>query len=100
MVNSVSCVDGRKFRDSGLRDETFLKENLEALFTYRQVVGFQPAAPEPDEGWMGELANELIHLGKSLENSTDLPPLPELPVWTDSKQRRREASKSWHWGKS
>lgn len=90
---TFTCPNGRKCRDSSLHDETFLKENLEALFAYRQTVGFQPATPEPDEGWVGELANELIHLGKSLENSADLPPLPAPPAWTDSKQRRREAIK-------
>lgn len=90
---TFTCPNGRKCRDSSLHDETFLKENLEALFAYRQAVGFQPAAPEPDEGWMGELANELIHLGKSLENDADFPPLPAPPAWTDSKQRRREAIK-------
>ena len=90
---TFTCPNGRKCRDSSLHDETFLKENLEALFAYRQTVGFQPATPEPNEGWMGELTNELIHLGKSLENGTDLLPLPALPDWTDSKQRRREAIK-------
>lgn len=30
------CPNGRKYRDSSLHDETFLKENLDALFTYRQ----------------------------------------------------------------
>lgn len=90
---TFTCPNGRKCRDSSLHDETFLKENLEALFAYRQTVGFRPATPEPDEGWIGELVNELIHLGKSLENSTDLPPLSVPPVWTDSKQRRREAIK-------
>jgi len=44
-------------------------------------------------GWMSELVGNLIQLGKSLENSTDLPPLPSPPTWTDSKQRRREAIK-------
>ena len=38
-----------------LHDETFLKENLEALLLYRQATGFRPTTPEPDEGWMGEL---------------------------------------------
>lgn len=44
------CPNGRRCRDSSLHDETFLKENLEVLFAYRQVVGFCPATPEPDEG--------------------------------------------------
>ena len=33
-------------------DETFLKENLETLFAYRQAVGFRPNTPEPEEGWL------------------------------------------------
>lgn len=90
---TFTCPNGRKCRDSSLHDETFLKENLEKLFAYRQAVGFRPATPEPEEGWMGELANELVRLGRSMESSTNLPPLPTPPVWTDSKQRRREALK-------
>lgn len=90
---TFTCPNGRKCRDSSLHDETFLKENLEALFAYRQAVGFRPATPEPDEGWMGELARGLIRLGRSLERDADLPPLPAPPVWTESKQRRREALK-------
>lgn len=80
-------------RDSSLHDETFLKENLETLFAYRQATGFRPRTLEPDEGWMGEVVNNLIKLGRSLENNTDFSPLPSLPTWTDSKQRRREAIK-------
>lgn len=74
-------------------DETFLKENLETLFAYRQAVGFRPNTPEPEEGWMGELASELVRLGRSIEEADDLPPLPAPPVWTESKQRHREALK-------
>ena len=87
------CPDGRRCRDSSLHDETFLKENLEMLFAYRQATGFQPGTEEPDEGWLGELATDLIRLGRDLEQSADQPPLPAPPVWTDSKQRRREALK-------
>ena len=74
-------------------DETFLKENLETLFAYRQAVGFRPHTPEPEEGWMGELASELVRLGRSIEEADDLPPLPAPPAWTESKQRHREALK-------
>lgn len=88
---TFTCPNGRKCRDSSLHDETFLKENLEKLFAFRQVVGFQPATLEPEEGWMGELANGLVRLGKLLEHETDLSPTP--PTWSDSKQRRREALK-------
>ena len=90
---TFTCPNGRKCRDSSLHDETFLKENLEALFIYRQATGFRPRTLEPDEGWMGEAATGIIQLGRSLENSADLPPLPSPPTWTDSKQRRREAIK-------
>ena len=34
---SSRCPNGRKCRDSSLHDETFLKENLEMLFLYRQA---------------------------------------------------------------
>ncbi len=90
---TFTCPNGRKCRDSSLHDETFLKENLEALFAYRQTVGFRPGNAEPDGGWIGELAEGLIQLGRSIERSCDLPPHPTPPVWTDSKQRRREALK-------
>ena len=87
------CPNGRKCRDSSLHDETFLKENLEALFVYRQAVGFRPGSMEPDEGWLGELAADWLRVGKYMEQSFDLPEPPAPPVWTDSKQRRREALK-------
>ena len=87
------CPNGRKCRDSSLHDETFLEENLEALFIYRQAIGFRPGSMEPDEGWLGEMANGIIQLGRSMERLDDIPPLPAPPTWTDSKQRRREALK-------
>ncbi len=87
------CPDGHRCRDSSLHDETFLKENLEALFAYRQAVGFTPGTEEPDMGWLGEAAMGLIQIGRRLEQMADRPPLPSPPVWTDSKQRRREALK-------
>lgn len=90
---TLVCPDGRRCRDSSLHDETFLKENLETLFAYRQAVGFRPNTPEPEEGWMGELASELVRLGRSIEEADDLPPLPAPPAWTESKQRHREALK-------
>ncbi len=90
---TFTCPNGRKCRDSSLHDETFLKENLEVLFAYRQATGFRPGGVEPDEGWMGELADGLVRLGRSMERLDDFPPLPAPPTWTDSKQRRREALK-------
>lgn len=95
---TFTCPNGRKCRDSSLHDETFLKENLEALFVYRQATGFRPSSVEPDEGWMGELADGFIRLGRSMERLDDLPPLLEPPTWTDSKQRRREALKKMAMG--
>ena len=61
--------------------------------TWRQTVGFRPGSVEPDEGWLGEMANGIIQLGRSMERLDDIPPLPAPPTWTDSKQRRREALK-------
>lgn len=40
------CPNSRKCRGSSLHDETFLKENLEALFVYRQTVGFRPGSDD------------------------------------------------------
>lgn len=90
---TFTCPNGRKCRDSSLHDETFLKENLEALFAYRQATGFRPITQEPDKGWMGELAADWLRVGKYLEQNFDMPELPTPPAWTDSKQRRREAIK-------
>ena len=95
---TFTCPNGRKCRDSSLHDETFLKENLEALFAYRRAVGFCPGSVEPDEGWIGELTSGLIQLGRALECIDDLPPIPTPPTWTDSKQRRREAIKKMAMG--
>lgn len=90
---TFTCPNGRKCRNSSLHDETFLKENLETLFTYRQATGFRPITQEPDEGWMGELSADWLRVGKYLEQNFDVPELPSPPTWTDSKQRRREAIK-------
>ena len=89
---TFTCPNGRKCRDSSLHDETFLKENLEALFLYRQATGFRPQTPEPDESWMGELAADWFRVAADLERDADWQ-LPATPTWTDSKQRRREALK-------
>jgi len=95
---TLTCPNGRKCRDSSLRDETFLKENLEALFAYREATGFTPGTMEPEMGWMGELANDLVRLGKSIEKADDLPPLPAAPKWSESKQLQREAIKKMAMG--
>lgn len=85
--------EGWRCRDSSLHDETFLKSNLELLFAYRQTVGFEPVTPEPEEGWLGELTHNAIQLGKDLEQAGLVPQEHPLPVWTESKQRQREALK-------
>lgn len=85
--------EGWRCRDSNLHDETFLKANLEMLFAYRQATGFEPATPEPDEGWLGELTHNAIQLGKDLEQAGLVPKEHPLPMWTESKQRQREAHK-------
>jgi len=94
---TFTCPNGRKCRDSSLHDETFLKENLEALLLYRQATGFRPTTPEPDEGWMGELAAGWFRVAADLERDDDWQ-LPVPLVWTDSKQRRREAIKKMAMG--
>ncbi len=83
--------EGRRCRDSSLHDETFLKQNLEILFLYCQTFGFTPATEEPDEGWLGELANDAVRFGRYLEQAFDAPDLPPIPTWSESKQRSREA---------
>ena len=95
---TFTCPNGRKCRDSSLHDETFLKENLEALLLYRQATGFRPTTPEPDEGWMGELAAGWFRVAADLERDDDWQ-LPVPLVWTDSKQRRREAKENGHGSK-
>lgn len=85
--------EGRRCRDDSLHDETFLKENMEMLFLFRQAFGFYPGSEEPDEGWMGELAYNAVELGRYFEQAMDTPELPPIPTWTESKQRSREALK-------
>ncbi len=94
---TFTCPNGRKCRDSSLHDETFLKENLEMLFLYRQATGFRPQTAEPDEGWMGELAAAWFQVAADLEHDDEWQ-LPAPPTWTDSKQRRREAIKKMAMG--
>ena len=88
---TFACPNGRRCRDTSLHDETFLKENMEALFVYRQMVGFHGEYSEPTIGWISEASRGLLRLGKQLEHNADQPSLPAPPVWTDSKLRRREA---------
>ncbi len=62
------------------------------LFLYRQATGFRPQTVEPDEGWLGELAFDWFQVMADLERDDEWQ-FPAPPVWTDSKQRRREAIK-------
>ena len=94
---TFTCPNGRKCRDSSLHDETFLKENLEMLFVYRQATGFQSCTQEPDEGWLGKLAAGWFRVAAELERDEQWQ-LPAPPTWTDSKQRRREALKKMAMG--
>lgn len=96
---TYTCPNGMKCRDNKLHDETYLKENLEKLFAYRAEHGFTPLMPEPPEGWLGQaeqaghLVENLISLGKNVENMEDVPLSLPPRIWTDSKQKRREAMK-------
>mgnify|MGYP000902492864 FL=1 len=91
--------EGYKCRDRSLHDDTYLKENLEKLFAYRVEHGFTPQTPEPPEGWLsqmypaGTVLSDAVRLGKSIENIGDVPPPLRPTVFTDSKQRQREALK-------
>lgn len=96
---TYTTPEGRKCRDKSLHDETYLKENLERLFVFRQETGYVPLTPEPPEGWLGELRDyeallgDVITLGKDLEQLDNTPP-PRTPImWTDHKQRQREKLK-------
>lgn len=88
--------EGYKCRDNKLHDDTYLKENLEKLFIFRQETGFVPLTYEPPEGWLGEMENyysvgeNLIQLGKSIEGMADVPPPMTPKAWTDRKQKQRE----------
>ncbi len=88
--------EGYKCRDNKLHDDTYLKENLEKLFIFRQETGFVPLTYEPPEGWLGEMENyysvgeNLIQLGKNIENITEVPPPITPKSWTDRKQKQRE----------
>ena len=71
---------------------TKMREGLFHKVAYRQAAGFRPSTPEPDEGWMGELAAGWLRVVADLGHDADWQ-LPAPSVWTDSKQRRREALK-------
>ena len=41
------------------------------MFLYRQATGFRPVTPEPDEGWMGELAAGWFQVAADLERDVE-----------------------------
>lgn len=47
---TFTCPYGIWCCDTSFHDEAFLKENLEALFFYRQMVGFRDEYSEPESG--------------------------------------------------
>ena len=70
-----------------------MKDNLEYLFLYRQLYGFDFWSEEPDGGWLSEVSYNAEALTGYLEQAMDVPDPPLIPVWTESKQRQREALK-------
>ena len=85
--------EGYRCRDSSLHDETLLKDNLEWLFLYRQLYGFDFWSVEPADGWLSEVSYNAEALTRYMAQAMDAPDPPPIPVWTESKQRQREALK-------
>ena len=85
--------EGYRCRDTSLHDETFLKDNLEYLFLYRQLTNFEPGREEPSYGWLYGVTYNAEALTRYLEQAMNVPDPPLVPVWTESKQRQREALK-------
>lgn len=85
--------EGYRCRDTSLHDETFLKDNLEYLFLYRQLTNFEAGREEPSYGWLYGVTYNAEALTRYLEQAMDVPGPPPIPVWTESKQRQREALK-------
>lgn len=98
---TYTTPEGYKCRDNKLHDDTYLKENLEKLFIFRQETGFKPRTYEPPEGWLGQLENyysigdSLIQLGSNMEKMNDTPPPITPKTWTDRKQKQRENLKKF-----
>lgn len=93
---TYTTPEGRRCRDRSLHDDTYLKENLEKLFVYRQAIGFIPGTSEPPQGWLadlGEAASDAVRLGRSLEQLGAPPPSVTAQAMTDSRQRQREMLK-------
>ena len=93
---TYTTPEGYKCRDNKLHDDTYLKENLEKLFIFRQETGFKPLTYEPPEGWLGEMESyysvgeNLVQLGKNIESMGNVPPQITPKSWTDRKQKQRE----------
>ena len=85
--------EGYRCRDSSLHDETFLKDNLEYLFLYRQLTNFEAGREEPSYGWLYGVTYNAEALTRYMAQAMDVPDPPPVPVWTESKQRQREALK-------
>lgn len=93
---TYTTPEGYKCRDNKLHDDTYLKENLEKLFVFRQETGFKSLTYEPPEGWLGEMESyysvgeNLVQLGKNIENMGNVPSPITPKSWTDRKQKQRE----------
>lgn len=85
--------EGYRCRDTSLHDETFLKDNLEYLFLYRQLTNFEPGREEPSYGWLYGVTYNAEALTRYMAQAMDVPDPPPIPAWTESKQRQREALK-------
>ena len=73
----------------------FLKDNLEYLFLYRQLYGLRFLVREEPDWRLActEVSYNAEALTRYLEQAMDVPDPPPIPVWTESKQRQREALK-------
>ena len=89
----ITFITPEGCRDTSLHDETFLKDNLEYLFLYRQLTNFEPGREEPSYGWLYGVTYNAEALTRYLEQAMNVPEPPPIPVWTESKQRQREALK-------
>ena len=79
--------------ETSAHDETFLKDNLEYLFLYRQLTNFEAGREEPSYGWLYGVTYNAEALIRYMAQAMDVPEPPPIPVWTESKQRQREALK-------
>ena len=93
---TYTCPNGRKCRDNKLHDDTYLKENMEKIFAYRQAAGFIPLTPEPKEGWLTQAEtffSEMVRLGYHVEQSFLPPENGRTIARNDRKLKQREALK-------